>query len=928
MHSHVDPGWLSTFEEYFEQKVHSILNLTVHHLSKNPDMRFIWSEMSFLERWWRVADDDQKQKMRQIVKDRKLELTGGAWVMTDEATPFFWGTIDNMIEGHHFVKKTFNIVPTTSWSVDPFGHGLMIPYLLSESRISSMVIGRLDADLKAELRKKRLLLFNWAQPWDENGNSATPLVTALPRTYYTTADSCGTNPTVCCMFDLGPSARSYCTKRANDVNDANVDSYAKQLTDQYRQLSPFYLGNTVLVPVGDDFFFSKDADWTVTHSNYKKIFDYVNSNQQKFNMKVQFSTVEEYFQKVSEANVSFPLFTGDFFPYTEDKSGTYPYWTGFYVHMPFFKRAERLTEGKLRAIDFMSVLSNFADVTENIRPARRDLALCQHHDSITGTSKPHVMIDYQTRLRNAFSKFDEAMKEIVERKISPNAKSSSLLIFPQESPDGISNLNSIVFTSEKKSHDLLIFHQGSQYVKQKITLRVNDPRILVLQNENPIEAQILPVMNFKEGQISNSIYELVFFVQLGPFEAKNIHLDWILDQPKTTTPSMVFSSKSMNSSCFILMNLNSTKFSLSNRHFSVQFEDGLIASMKKAGENTSTVLQVTFKGYLDRGGAYTFVSNGPSSNMHRGQIQTVPFTPIFVVGPIVSKAITRTSASLFQTAIIDNGDALSDLGIHLELFSNQGDLDITQMMVIKTNIRNQDEFHTDVNGMYFLKRKINKEVAFEGNIYPVASSVFVEDEDSRLTVLSGQPTGATVDKNMLEIMLDRRLSGEDGKGLSRGDASHSPPSLLKFDLLFESKNSSSKDNYSVFFSSLSYFALQNLLYPPELLLLKEKQKETESWGNFKWSCNIELINIRYLDEQTGLILLRRLPFDQTLPQVKCLEDDFKNLYNGLLLFSKKTPLILTSLTGTVDESMIVDEKILENLLKVPLKILALKFILD
>ena len=146
------------------------------------------------------------------------------------------------------------------------------------------------------------------------------------------------------MFDLGPSARSYCTKRANDVTDQNVDYYAKLLTEQYRKLSPFYLGNTILVPVGDDFFYSKDQDWTITHKNYKKIFDYVNANPQIFKMNVRFSTVEEYFEKAVEKKVDFPLFTGDFFPYTEDKKGTYPYWTGFYVHRPFFKRAERLTE--------------------------------------------------------------------------------------------------------------------------------------------------------------------------------------------------------------------------------------------------------------------------------------------------------------------------------------------------------------------------------------------------------------------------------------------------------------------------------------------------------------------------------------------------------------------------------------------------------
>ena len=60
---------------------------------------------------------------------------------------------------------------------------------------------------------------------------------------------------------------------------------------------------------------------------------------------------------------------------------------------------------------------------------------------------------------------------------------------------------------------------------------------------------------------------------------------------------------------------------------------------------------------------------------------------------------------------------------------------------------------------------------FEGNFYPVASGVFIEDDNYRLTVLTGQATGATLYNKSLDIMVDRRLSGDDGKGLGRGDAS-------------------------------------------------------------------------------------------------------------------------------------------------------------
>lgn len=52
---------------------------------------------------------------RQILSGQ-LEISGGAWVMTDEATPTFYSAIQNMIEGHSFIHQQFNITPKTSWS--------------------------------------------------------------------------------------------------------------------------------------------------------------------------------------------------------------------------------------------------------------------------------------------------------------------------------------------------------------------------------------------------------------------------------------------------------------------------------------------------------------------------------------------------------------------------------------------------------------------------------------------------------------------------------------------------------------------------------------------------------------------------------------------------------------------------------------------
>ena len=46
-HSHCDPGWLLTADEYFTTQVHSIIDTVIAALEANPARRFIWSEVSY-----------------------------------------------------------------------------------------------------------------------------------------------------------------------------------------------------------------------------------------------------------------------------------------------------------------------------------------------------------------------------------------------------------------------------------------------------------------------------------------------------------------------------------------------------------------------------------------------------------------------------------------------------------------------------------------------------------------------------------------------------------------------------------------------------------------------------------------------------------------------------------------------------------------
>ncbi|KAF5199022.1 Alpha-mannosidase, partial [Thalictrum thalictroides] len=83
-HSHNDPGWKLTVDEYYERQSRRILDTIVETLSKDVRRKFIWEEMSYLERWWRDSSESNRESFTNLVQNGQLEIVGGGWVMNDE----------------------------------------------------------------------------------------------------------------------------------------------------------------------------------------------------------------------------------------------------------------------------------------------------------------------------------------------------------------------------------------------------------------------------------------------------------------------------------------------------------------------------------------------------------------------------------------------------------------------------------------------------------------------------------------------------------------------------------------------------------------------------------------------------------------------------------------------------------------------------
>lgn len=94
-HSHTDEGWLSTVEEFFTGddywsiyigSVKEILDSTIEELILGKNRTFTFAETKYFKQWYDMQEDIVKKKVREMVKEGRLDLVSGGWSAPDEAT--------------------------------------------------------------------------------------------------------------------------------------------------------------------------------------------------------------------------------------------------------------------------------------------------------------------------------------------------------------------------------------------------------------------------------------------------------------------------------------------------------------------------------------------------------------------------------------------------------------------------------------------------------------------------------------------------------------------------------------------------------------------------------------------------------------------------------------------------------------------------
>ena len=769
-HTHLDPGWLKTPEEYYnEESVGSIFTTVLNSLISNPERTFIITEVYYFKIWYLKQSNTDKEKLKQIIKDKRIEFVFCGYVVNDEANPIYYDIIDNIRIGHQFLLEEFGIKPKSAYFLDSFGHNAGNAHIVSQMDFDNLVLGRMHNDYLDLMKNKKFLEFNWDMFGNDNSNKH--ILTHVLALHY-----------------------GY-TQFLQELED-NVESVMPSFIANLNEILRGIKHKNIMFLFGDDFKYTNDFLFR-NIDNLKNQFDSKQSDAKRYfgtSEKVNFfySTPEKYFQYMKEElekngkNLE-TLTHKDFYPLKTDC-----YWTGYFTSRPYLKGYIRKASNAFYSISKYFSFNRFVNnnpikqtIYGDLKKLREAVALAQHHDAITGTCKQYVASDYINRLEDKMIKVENDFKNNMEEKlnikidsitynnyIAHNRKISNNFIIGKTSKEENIKLgiyNPVMTSESGKTNKILIGIEISQsryeYEVEGIKSNffcvdeksIKNPELFIYKNKCFINF----LLEFKKGE------EITFVtlkktsneIKKEKYNQINNSENIELIKDDTNIKSLIFNPKQF---LFNLKYYNEDE-EISEINFS--YYDGMYYV------NAGTC----------RDGAYIF----SPYNRYPDPISIDYENSFYIKGDIGITFVTRnhlTSFTFFTfyyepffakvEHIFDN----MENSYFLKRFS------YAYNFVLKTDINNLDAnnkpiFYTDANGLEPMQRIIDtyeyEETASPstgGNFYPVTSFISIQDEKdtkNKITLFTDRPQGGTgYLPGSVSLSLQRKSYGSDNKGLN------------------------------------------------------------------------------------------------------------------------------------------------------------------
>ncbi|XP_009591416.1 probable alpha-mannosidase At5g13980 [Nicotiana tomentosiformis] len=779
-HTHDDVGWLKTVDQYYVGSnnsiqgacVENVLDSLIPALLADKNRKFIYVEQAFFQRWWRNQSPGMQSTVRQLVNSGQLEFINGGWCMHDEAATHYIDMIDQTTLGHKYIKEQFNVTPRIGWQIDPFGHSAVQAYLLgTEVGFDSLFFGRIDYQDRAKRKIEKSLEVIWRGS-KSLGSSTQIFAGAFPENY---------EPPSRFYFEVNDDSPPV----QDDVNlfDYNVQERVNDFVAAALSQANITRTNHIMWTMGTDFKYQYAHTW---FRNMDKLIHYVNQDGR---VNALYSTPSIYTDAKHALDKSWPLKTDDYFPYADRINA---YWTGYFTSRPALKLYVRMMSGyylAARQLELFKGRSETGPTTDLLADA---LAIAQHHDAVSGTSKQHVADDYAKRLFIGYKQAEELVSNslacMVESASASGCKNPSInfkqcpLLNISYCPPSEADL------APGKKLVVVVYNALGWKRTDVIRIPVVNENVIVQDSTGKeIESQLMPIV---KASIAIRNYYATAYAGESPTSSPKYWLAFRATVPPLGFNSYVVTSGKRAVAASIPQTFHRTDGSQSD---AVEVGPGNLKVLYSANGGKFTQyfnqrnqvrssLEQSFSYYsaddgskdawkdLQASGAYVFRPNG---SFPINSEKKVPVT--ILQGPLLDEVHQNISSWIYQITRVYKekehveveftvGPIPIDNGIGKELVTH-----------IQTDIKSNKTFYTDSNGRDFLKRirdyradwdlQVNQPAA--GNYYPINLGMFLKDNSNEFSVLVDRSVGgSSLVDGQLELMLHRRLLHDDGRGVA------------------------------------------------------------------------------------------------------------------------------------------------------------------
>jgi len=738
-HTHDDVGWLQTIEGYYQSEVKHIIDTTLAALLENPSRKFIYVEQAYFTLWWNDPNtsDQQRAQMKQVVNEGRWEFIIGAWVMPDEACTTYGGIIDQMTLGHQFLLNTFDVKPNKGWQIDPFGASSVTPVLEKLAGFDAHLIDRITN--KDIYQNSHRLEFMW-EGSPSLGDKGTIFTEIMGGGGY--CDWIGS-------FDF-----------SNDpVNPSNVAQYGQKFVNMVNDRSQWYLTPNVLAEWGCDFAFQN------AHPQFHsmdQVVTWIQQNALNTRVNVSYSILSEYYNSVwtyaKNNNIKWPnVDQGDYLPY---QGGLW--WTGYYTSRVELKGWVRRGEAAshvvepLYALGRLSLPFDSGKAYTEISLLRVANGQAQHHDGVTGTSVPEVVLMYQNDLIDGINAGNQAASAVLNLLVKKPASTAPSLQGGAEAVAKISNGQTVA---------VVLFNPLGWTRSEVVILPANRGDLTVLDSKlNKVPFQISAA---KGGNITSS-YHLFIPAQVGPLGF--------------TTYFVQAPSSNDNSN---LENENEYQVgdsTIENSLLSITFSGttNLISSITNKKSGVTIPVQQTLAQYTSaHSGAYAFGPAGTSYPVS-STAPTITISRGSVADEITQVFNTPGKSYAQQTVRVYHAGADADIENYVEVVFDIGPLPsrVEVVSLFSSNINTEGVITSDDNGFEFLKREYQWGLGIEANYFPLVYASYISDIESQLSVVSERSHGVSSQiDGSLEVMIHRNPDMGDGFGPGLTDTTEVYPVL-------------------------------------------------------------------------------------------------------------------------------------------------------